>query len=273
MIDNLLYYLYIYNTKQKKGIYIFDYAMEASETIELKFEGNGVKPSTVKASEVAELIKSFEASLLSVIKRDDPTFNDALVYVSFEEIKDKCLLLKLKTHFIAAATAATVIGTSFSQKSFDDYPQTTIEDLRELTKFAKRHDCYGEIIRAGERIAIFDKNTEVSYSEKGTVWGETTIYGEVTRAGGENPKTTIKINDEYTLSFDVSKDIAIKLAANLYKEVGLVGRAKWNKRSYKVLEFKASDVIILEDQPITKTFEELSNLFTKEDLDNFDLII
>ncbi|OIQ65550.1 hypothetical protein GALL_528900 [mine drainage metagenome] len=247
--------------------------METTETIELKFEGNGVKPSTIKASEVAELIRSFEASLLAVLKKDDPGFNDAIVYVSFEEIKDKCLLLRLKPHFIAIYAAATIISTSINEKSFDDYSITTIEDLRALTKFAKRHDCSGEILQDGKTLASFDKNTEISYSDKGTIWGETTIYGEVKRAGGDNPTTTIKINDDYKITFDVSKEVAIKLASNLYKEIGLIGRAKWNKKTYRILEFKASDVIILETEPITKTFDEISQLFTKEDFDNFDLIL
>lgn len=247
--------------------------MEFTETIGLKFEGNGIKPSAVKASEIAELIKSFEASVLALAKRDDPQINEDLVNISFDEIKESSLVLRLKPHIVAAYSATILLAGSFNNNYYDEFSKSTLENLRVFTRFAKRHNCEGFFVKGEEKLASFNKDTEINYSDKGTVSGETTVYGEVTRAGGDKPRVTLKINDDYTLSFDINKEIAIQLASNLYKEVGITGKARWDKRSFKILEFYPKEVIFLEEHPLTETFDELSAFFSKEDLDNFDLII
>jgi hypothetical protein len=81
--------------------------------------------------------------------------------------------------------------------------------------------------------------------------GETVIYGEVRKAGGDNPRATIIVNNDYSASFDVKKEIAIELAKNLYKDVGLKG----------ILDFKAQSVVLLDYRPLSDTFLELNQLF------------
>lgn len=91
-----------------------------------------------------------------------------------------------------------------------------------------------------------------------TIKGQTTIYGEVRAAGGDkNPRATLKINDEYTISFDVKKNVAEQLAAHLYNHVGLKGTAKWDKNTYKILGFKVDSVIIIEHKSLIDTFRDL----------------
>jgi len=247
--------------------------MQNEETIGLKFEGNGITPNTVKASEIAELIKSFEASVLALAKRDNSDVNEALVNISFEEIRASSLGLWLKPHIPAIYLATVALASSFNSNNFDNFSEPTLENLRVFTRFTKRHDCEGFIYSGSEKLAAFNKDTVINYSEKGTISGETTIYGDVTRVGGDKPRATLKMNDDYSFSFEVNKEIAIQLAANLYKEVGLTGKARWDKKTYRLLEFFPNEIILLEKETISKTFKELSSLFSKEDLDNFDLIL
>jgi hypothetical protein len=247
--------------------------MENTETIGLKFEGNGIKPSSVKASEIADLIKSFEATVLALAKKENPEINEDLVNISFEEIKESSLSLLNKVHVSAVYGATILLAGAFSNNNFDDLSKTTLENLKVFTRFTKRHDCTGFIYKGVEKLASFNKDTDVKYSDKGTISGETTIYGEATRVGGDNPRVSLKINNDYTFSFDVNKEIAIELASNLYKEVGLTGKARWDKRTYRILEFYPKEIILLENEPLSKTFEDLSLYFNNEDLDNFDLIL
>jgi len=46
----------------------------------------------------------------------------------------------------------------------------------------------------------------------------------------------------------------------LYNEVGLKGIAKWDKRTYRILDFKVDEVIILDERSINDTFMELGEL-------------
>ncbi|GEO02592.1 hypothetical protein AAE02nite_02560 [Adhaeribacter aerolatus] len=232
--------------------------------IELKFEGNGIKPSKVKASEVAELIASFEGAILAVVKQQNPEVNEADVLISFEEIRDQSLSIKCLSHISKYVLPAyAVIATSFTSDQYSNLPSSSVDNLKKIAKFSKRHECEGVFIQDGERIATFNKDTEIVVKEAGTLRGDTTIYGTVLKAGGDTPRVTLKIDDDYTVSFEVKKDIVIKLAENLYKEVGVKGNAKWDKRTYQVLEFRAESVIYIEQVTIQDTFKQLGDLLSK----------
>lgn len=233
-----------------------------SQIIELKFEGNGIKPSKVKASEIADLIRSFEDSIMSIVRSNHPELSEDYVLISFEEIKESSLSLKCRAHKAAAYVlpAYMAITTSFEHNNFNSLPKSSVEALRTITRFSKRHDCDGAFIQNDNRLATFNPKTEVSYRASDLIKGETTIYGEVKRAGGEIPKVTLRINDEYSIHFEVRKEIAIQLATQLYKEVGLVGIATWDRTTYRVLDFKAKGIVNLESSSLNDTFNGLYNL-------------
>jgi hypothetical protein len=70
----------------------------AEDFIGLRFDGNGIKPSAVKASEIADLIKSFEYAISDVLELQSKEYNDTFVYLSLDEIKENCLTIKYKSH-------------------------------------------------------------------------------------------------------------------------------------------------------------------------------
>lgn len=246
--------------------------MEESEIIGLKFDGNGIKPSVVKASEVADLIKSFELAVSDVIHDLREDYSESFVYLSFDEIKENCLTLKYKTHKSIVLSAYLLITTAFQTNDFNKIPPAAHENLRTFIRFTKKYNCSGQFTHNNEPITTFTKDTKIRYSEDVILWGETAIFGEITKAGGENPRVTINVNNDYPVSFNVSKDIAVDLAANLYKNVSLKGRAKWNRSNYKVLDFKADSINYIEDVSLSETFEDLQKLFSNH-FQNFKDVI
>jgi hypothetical protein len=234
------------------------------ETIELRFDGNGIKPSKVSASEIAGLLISYERAITSVIKANHPEVTNEYVFLSLDEVKEGSLSLKFSAHLAVkyVLPAYALITTSFETQDFNQLPNSSIEDLRVITGFAKRYKCDGHFIKNGQSQANFDQYTEIAYNDSEIIRGETTIYGEVLVAGGRNnPRATLKINSEYTISIAVKKYIAKQLATQLYNEVGLKGIAKWDKRTYRVLDFSVDSVVILEEKTLTGTFKDLSALF------------
>lgn len=242
---------------------------EDQEIIEIKFEGNGIKPSKVKASEIAELIKSYETSIVSLIKREYPELDEDFVLLSFDQIDDKSISIKCLAHKATqyVIPAYLLLTTSVASGNYNQLPQEAVEGLRCLTRFSKKHNCDGNFIQNNQRLASFHPDTKITYSNENVIKGETTIFGEVQRAGGVDPRVTLKINNEYTISFDVKKEIAIQLAGNLYKDVSLLGIATWDKKTYRVLDFKAKAVSSIREHNITETFKGLNKLFGKH-LDN-----
>ncbi len=234
-----------------------------NEQIELRFEGNGIKPSKVRASEVATLIASFERSILAIVREEHPELSEDFVFISFDEIKESSLALKCIAHKpqLYVAPAYSKLTVAFVNNNFNSLPNESIEDLRVIQRFAKKHACDGVFLKNGERLASFNSEVDISYNDEGIVKGETTIYGEVKKAGGETPRVQLKINDSYTISFEVKKDIAVHLASNLYKEVGLKGIARWDKKTFKILDFKAEGIIEVQENTLVDAFKELNTLF------------
>ena len=96
--------------------------------------------------------------------------------------------------------------------------------------------------------------------------GETTIYGKVLMVtGADNPKIMLKIFDkilDYTVDIKVTKPQVLAIALRLYQDVGLTGIALWDRDTYKILDFKkVSKVIMMDNKPLSKTFEELRKLY------------
>lgn len=247
--------------------------MEAqSEIIGLKFDGNGIKPSAVKASEIADLIKNFEFAVSEVLQVEQQDYSETFVYLSFDEIKENCLTLKLKTHRAAVLAAYLTITTAFQTNNFNNLPKDSLEKLRSFIRFTKKYNCSGTFTQNGDSITTFSKTTDIKYRDEEFLWGETTIFGEIRKAGGDNPRVNFIVNNDYPINFDVEKDFAIELAKNLYKNASLKGRAKWDKNTYRVLDFKAESVNYIENVSLTDTFETLQNLFSNH-FQNFNDVI
>jgi len=234
-----------------------------TEIIELKFEGNNINPSAVKASEVAELIKSFEGAIEAVIREKHPEISEGFVLLSFDQIKHESITIKCLAHKAKEYTvpALLTIATSFTTNNFNDLPYNSIQELKNITRFTRKHHCAGAFISQGARVANFDFETDVSYNNSHIVRGETTLYGQVLKSGGENARAQIKINNDYTISFDVKKEIAIYLGTKLYQEIGLKGNARWDTTTYKIIDFRADNVIDIEPTNLKSAFGELSKIF------------
>lgn len=215
------------------------------EILELKFDGNGINPGVVRPHEIAELIISFEKSLLITIKKQYPEIDTEELLFSFDIINDKSLDLgfipkRIKEIVLSGYTA---ISICFSTGNFSDLDNEAIEHLKTFTKFSKRYNCIGYLNHNGKTLSSFNPNTEISINKPKIIRGEATIFGKVIDSGGEKPNVHIKINDEYVLIFKTSELNAQKLAAKLYQKVALNGIAKWDADTFKIEDFVLNDIL------------------------------
>ncbi|NCX95091.1 MAG: hypothetical protein EBX41_01535 [Chitinophagia bacterium] len=102
--------------------------MTDTASIELKFEGDNIKPSDVKASEIAELIKSFEGAVEGVVREKHPEIKKELVLISFDEVKHESISIRCVAHKATeyVLPAYLTIATSFSENNFSGLPYSSI---------------------------------------------------------------------------------------------------------------------------------------------------
>lgn len=249
----------------------------AEEILELKFEGNLINPSRIHPKEIAELINNFTDTLLATVKQENPEINTDELLFTFSNVDDKSLDLRFVIHKAQQAVLASyfLISTSINQSNYNKLNNDAIEGLKNITKFSKKYNCQGSFRHNNQSLSQFTPTTEVRLEKENEVKGETIIYGLVLRVGGEKPTIHFKVDNEYRIVFDTKEDIAKKLAQKLYDEVGLRGVAKWDIKSYKVIDFTVSDIVEIETKPIVDTFNELSDLIGKywDNIDNVQNVI
>src|SRR5450631_3013788 len=137
------------------------------EILELKFEGNQGNPETIKPHEVADLITNFERALLSTIKQNNPEINTDHLLISFHSIENKSLDLKFKKHAAKEIILAafTLISSSINTSNYKELNSDTVESLKEITRFTKRHNCIGSLRYQSKALTTFSKDTEVYFDK------------------------------------------------------------------------------------------------------------
>jgi len=229
------------------------------DIIELCFRGEGITPENLKASEVADLITSYEEALLGVIARNNPEINTEEIFVSLIGIEENSVHLKFKPKIVGVViSAAIVINTAIISNQYQTLPFKSVESLGKIWSFTKRRNCSGEI--SGDEnfpVARISPETEIKISDEFFYQGDTTIYGKVERVGGSIPRVRIKLDDDQVIYTEINQPLAKRLAKDLYEEVCIKGFAKWRKENLKIEEFKVEQVIDFVDGPIVDALEEL----------------
>lgn len=232
------------------------------DIIELRFVGNQINPAVVKPREIAELIISFEKTLLSDIKERHPEIDTTQLLFSFEEIKDASIGIRFLPQLVKdiVLSSFSFISTSFQTGDFSGLSNDTISELRSLARFSKKYQCAGEFNYNGKQLSTFSPTTEIEFNKNPIIKEDITIFGRITDSGGDNPNVHLKVNDEITLIFPTSEAIAKQLAHKLYERVSLFGTVKWDAITYKVLDFKIKEIIEFKPGNTLKAINELRNI-------------
>jgi len=236
--------------------------------------GDGITPESFKASEVAKLItlleNAFQVYLQTTGEESDKDFYLSLVDVKNESLGLEFLPQKVKSFL----TAFTLITSSINTQNFTEIPTKTIEDFQEIQKIIKAKNCAAEFIYKGESRASIDSNTLIEIPKTGVIRGETVLYGEVKRIGGQNPTASIKLDSGETITCSISKNVAKKLGAKIYSHVSLRGLATWSVTDYNLLGFIIEDFNDFQQISNEDAFNRLRNSIgtywdSIEDIDSF----
>ncbi len=231
------------------------------DILELCLSGGGMRPTTLKASEVAELISAYENALLHVIGRDNPELNLDSIFISLVDIQENSSHYKfIPSVRNVAFAAAFAINTSISTNTLANLPYKTVESLGEIWKFTKKKNCQAEFLGKTLPKAVIVPEVPIKITKDFYFEGETTIYGRVERVGGATPKVRVKMDNDKILFLDIDEAIAKKLANRLYESVALKGFAKWRKDDYSIEDFKIEEIRNFEESEISDSLKELQSV-------------
>ncbi|MCB5230523.1 MAG: hypothetical protein LHW55_02740 [Candidatus Cloacimonetes bacterium] len=195
------------------------------ERILIKF--NDILPKEISVSKLADLLKSFEAVLLSKLPKKRDRKKDAPeLIVSLENIYENCTAVSLRMDQELASIASKLLPSI----STDDNRDRSVK----IRKFATALNVFSDYyetrpdffyVENGEEKPIFSYTpTETVVPEKRTYSSVTSRYGRVISVGGVTPKVRIKFDDEVTLSCDTeNENIVYEAASLLYKQVLVKG--------------------------------------------------
>lgn len=239
--------------------------IEGNDILQLRFDGNGINPDKVQPSEICELINEFQNALLCTIKEAHPEIDTKAVLFSLQDIKNESLGINFKALVESVlpeikevvVTSYLLIATSIGIGDYSKLNQNTLLSLKKISAFSKKYQCNGQFNRNGETISVITPNTEIKEKKVPTIKSETTIYGEVIDIGSN---IHIKLNEGYTITFDVDKKISKQLSSKLWEQIGVQGIAKWDIETYRITEFKFTNILDYSPQSISAAFAELKDI-------------
>ncbi len=237
--------------------------MERDATIRVLLTGDGMSPGKIRSKEIAEVIESVEEMIASVVLRDNPTLKKDSIVIGLRSIQQGSIGLEFTPNIEELTLPAMYqIADSIVRNSFIALPSGTISSLRKLSVFSRKHNCDAEFFAQNgklEKLAILTPKTHIP--EILPLSGETTIYGEITRVGGSEPKIQFKTFDGHIIYCSTSKMIAKKAGTKLYTKVKLSGLAKCSPETYEIEDFHVIDIFDHEKTSLSDTFKDLTELF------------
>lgn len=239
--------------------------MEKKEDIlELTFSGSSIKPDSLKASELAELIVAYENSIMSVVARDNKEINQEEAFISLVEVQEASAHFKFKPKAKGVIFAAALaINAALNSNSLESLPYKSVDSLQKIWNFTKRRNCTAEFTGNNLPTAKVTPEVEIRINDEFFHKGETTLYGVIERVGGAVPKVRVKLDDGAIIYVEVNQVVAKELAHRLYETVGIKGLATWRKEDFTVEDFKIDEVLPFNDTQNADAVHDLKDTVGK----------
>lgn len=227
----------------------------------------GMKPSDIRAGELAKIIVAFEEMIASTVKRNRPQISKEELGVGLVKIEDKSIGLEFATKLPELTIGAYEEITDLVAKgNFLELSGETLDALREIHSFVKSKNCEGELFsRNGKTVlkAVLLPSTEIPQHPK--VTAQTVIYGKIVRVGGVDPRVMVEQASGKTIFCRVKdENLARKLGERLYTWAGLEGLATLDSDSLDILEFRVERVTEYEGETsLINVFAQLKELAGK----------
>ena len=231
------------------------------KTFELKLQGKDLVPSELSVHELTDLLLAVERAVVKTAIHNEQSLDEDEATISLVGIAEGSTSLRFASALPATTTAFLQIGNAISTRSYADLPSATIDALREIYEYSEQREAvigfYSSDNSHSHLLAEIRSDVDLKLPLVDIVRGTTTVYGKLTRVGGNPPKARLKLLDGEAISCFVSERLAKRIGNRLYEVIGLAGEAKWDADDYALLSFKAHDITLYEESTLQQAIKEL----------------
>jgi hypothetical protein len=232
------------------------------DILEFKLTGKKQNLQNISLKHALRLLRDYEEALTEIIHQKYSEVDTAKLRLSLVDVKEGSarfiLLPSLKKAFF---DASSFLSDSIHSGDLSKLPSKSIKNIEDIQRYSKTNHCSIHFIKQGKKeLATITPTTNIEFPATKFVEGETVIYGKVLRVGGVEPRAFIQLEGQKSIAIKITEELAKELAKRLYTVVGLKGQAKWLIDDYSIQKFRLLDIIDYEQEPYTKTFEELSSV-------------
>ena len=245
--------------------------------IEIRLVGAEVAPGLIRSKEIAEVITAVEEMIAAVVERENPEIKMEQIRVGLSAIAGGSMRLVFTPNLDALTVpAAEMVMKAIDSQQFDSLPHATLNALRTLHAFTYRHGATTEFRTLnGASVLLAEMTPQTDIPKPAHLTGETTLYGDVLRVGGAEPKVQFRSVDNELIYCDATREMTRQAALRLYERVGLRGEALWNMETLKIESFMINEILDFEDVGVVQAFAELREIAGVyfDQIDNVDAFV
>ena len=241
--------------------------------LSLRFVGEEVSPLGIRSRELANIISAFEGAVAELVVRQHPTLKVESIAVSLVEVHDASLGLTFDSDVGELVYPAGLkLAAAIEQRQWSELPIASLRYVRKLIDVTKRWRCTAELRAMHNAATVLTVlSPDIDIPDTATLYGKTTLIGDVKRVGGAEPRVMFTTIHGETLYCDVDEQLAQELAQYLYETVQLTGLVQWNFETLEVMEFEITEFVAHVGKP-KASFEALRERFGDyfDDIDDVD---
>ena len=232
--------------------------------------------------EIANFLVTVEELVAAVVAHSYPDLDlQQRGVLRLSSLTEGSLNLACSTPYKEAGPALRIVGSAAEDGDSSRLPVKARLPVLKLLKFSKDHNSSIDFREAdGERSRLILLTPETYFStpaDPALITGTTTLYGELRRIGGDEPKAYIRFFIDGDIhGCEVSTpDLAQEIAKHLYKIIGVRGSAKWKVETMKLHSFCIEELTEYRQTSLTEAFDSLSEVAAKHyaDLEDVDAFV
>lgn len=232
------------------------------QVFEINIAGEGISPESIRASDLADILKSIEKSISSVAVQKNPDLDPDDFIVGLVQIQRGSARLAFSSSRPSVARESfESVSTAVSEGKLYRLPPVAVDGINEIAEFSKKKACVIELRPDIQRepTAFIKPDTDFMIPEKQSITSDSVIFGKLERIGGTKPIARLRISEHEAVSCSISYELAKSLASRLYENIGLTGRATWNSQDWSMTSFEIHSTTQYEGGSLKDAFRELAS--------------
>jgi hypothetical protein len=232
-----------------------------NNSFEIKIDGSGVTPQTVRARDILELVVSLETAIASAAEHFvSHNISDAGLELHLSDIGDGVARYQLSTGELGYR-AASRCTRAIAENDLSWLPPRARDGILAIAAKSRSHN-WTIRISDGDGMQAATIRPETEFAVKPRLSGFTNTQAYVVRVGGMKPSAQLQLADGRQITASIAnQELATRLSGYLYKTVSVDGQATWTGDDLALTELQITDIGTFDDAAdIVDTLRHLASI-------------